>query len=126
MSVPAVEVEFQINGVAAGVPEDVAMQTYDPAWISVVYGNTRLPAILNTDYTLAVSEDFETVTITPTASLVLKIAVEDEGDVIFVKRTLPFTTDITENDVQFREKVTEEFDKGVMRDQQLDHRLSNA
>jgi hypothetical protein len=124
MAVPATTVEVQINGILANVAEPVALQTYDLAWISVVYSNSRLPAVLDTDYSITLSVDFNTVTVTPKASLVNKIGAENNGDLIFVKRTLPLTTDITENDVQFREKIAEEFDKAAMKDQQLDHRVT--
>lgn len=120
MAVPATVVEVTVNDVAEGVPEAVSLQTYDPAWVSVRYGDeSKELAVVDTDYTVEISGDFDTVTITPLESLIDKINDLGEANVIYVRRTLPLTTDITENDVQFREKIAEEFDKAVMRDQQL-------
>lgn len=121
MAVPAATVEVTINGVVIDVPEVVGLQTYDLAWISVEYSNSRLAAVLDTDYALELSEDYATVTITPRNSLINKIIAEDNGDVIFVRRDVPLTSDITENDVQFREKIVNEFDTLTMRDQQIAH-----
>jgi hypothetical protein len=120
MTVPVNVVEVQVNDVAEGVPETVGLQSYDPAWISVRYGDeSKELAVVNTDYTVDISEDWEEVTITPTASLMIKIGDLGEDNVIYIRRDLPMTTDVTENDVQFREKIVEQFDKCIMLIQQL-------
>ena len=73
MTVSAEVVELQKNGVAAGVPVDCAMQCYDPTWVELYYGTSKVKAVYNTDYTVSLAVDYLSFTFTPTASLITKI-----------------------------------------------------
>jgi hypothetical protein len=117
-------VELRFDDIVALTPVDVNLLTYEAGNIVVYYGLAKLTAILNTDYTIALDETTFLVTITPKASLVSKInaliaADADEENVIYVRRQLALTSDFTETDAFLREKISKEFDRTLMRIQQL-------
>jgi hypothetical protein len=117
-------VELRFDDIVALTPIDVNLLTYEAGNIVVYYGLAKLTAILNTDYTLALDETTFLVTVTPKASLVSKInaliaADAAEENVIYVRRQLALTSDFTETDAFLREKISKEFDRTLMRIQQL-------
>ncbi len=101
------------------VPIDCNMRTYDAAWIHVYYGIERIEAVYGVDFDVAVALDFQSFTVTPRASFMVKLAALGQGNNIRVVRLLPLTTDITETEAFERAKLVLEFERQTMRDQQL-------
>jgi hypothetical protein len=95
------------------------MKAYDPTWIKVYYGTAKLPATYSVDYTVTLAIDYESFTVTPTASLVTKLNNLGQGNGISVVRIIPGTTDFAVGDAFVREKIVEEFDKCAMRAAQV-------
>lgn len=112
-----VEVE-KLGPFTAGVGVAIALQTYDLAQISVRYGDAKTLATIATHYTLELSADFLTVTVTPTAALITAIAA-GAGDKFFVRRALPVVNDFDESDAFARSKIVRQDDKHTMIEQQL-------
>jgi len=133
VAISSTNVELRKDGIVATVPIDVDIQVYDADEIIVFYGIGRLVAVVDTDYSITLSNEGDitpewptTFSITPTASLVNKIAVlmgddEDEEDAIWVRRQLAYTNDFLETDGFLRAKIAREFDRAIMRFQQLAH-----
>src|SRR5215467_2726371 len=88
----------------------------------VEYGQYHHVAVQGTDYLISIAGDLNSVTITPQASLLTKIAT-DGPNVIWVKRILPFTTQFDYNHAFVRQAIVDEFDRVWMADQQIDYRL---
>jgi hypothetical protein len=125
MSVSTTASSQQYSGVTAGVPLNFNYPVHADTEISVVIVNTEnTVAVPTTDYVVTLADDFASCTITPTASLVTKC----DGDDIIVKRTLPLTTDlnIPINSRLNEQRVTKEFDRTVMRFQQLKRQIEEV
>lgn len=117
--------------VSAGVPISVDFPAYEVGDVYVYYGNAPLVAVQGTDYTVALAGDFETFTVTPTASLLTKINALIAGDpteenYITVRRVLDYLTDATPDGVRYTPYTSREFDRNAMRDMQLAERLNRA
>ena len=111
MAIDSDTVELSKTVVGAGTPIDCAMATYLPEWIYVYYGTARIAAVYNTDYTVSVAGDFESFTVTPTASLVTKLNNLGQGNNIKVARYVPTTNDFTETDAFVRAQIVSQFNK---------------
>jgi hypothetical protein len=119
MTVAATTVEIGFMNVVAGVPISVAMQTNgDPSTIYVAYGDLRRLATSGLDYIVELASDLLSFTLTPTVSLLDKIAASGPN-VIYVIRRLPLTTDFDNDDAFVREKIVSEIDEIWMGLQQL-------
>lgn len=110
--------------VSAGTPISVDIPAYEVGDVYVYYGNASLVAVQGTDYTVALAGDFETFTVTPTASLLTKINALIAGDpteenYITVRRALDYLTDATPDGVRYTPFTSREFDRNAMRDMQL-------
>ena len=110
--------------VSAGTPISVDIPAYEAGDVYVYYGDASLVAVQGTDYTVALAGDFETFTVTPTASLLTKInaliaADPTETNFITVRRTLDYLTDATPDGVRYTPYTSREFDRNAMRDMQL-------
>jgi len=114
MTVSAEVVELQKNGVAAGVPVDCAMQCYDPTWVELYYGTSKVKAVYNTDYTVSLAVDYLSFTFTPTASLITKITNLGEGNVTFVVRKPDRIQDFDTTDAFIRQRIVDMIDKAYM------------
>lgn len=114
MTVSAEVVELQKNGVAAGVPVDCAMQCYDPTWVELYYGTSKVKAVYNTDYTVSLAVDYLSFTFTPTASLITKITNLGEGNVTFVVRKPDRIQDFDTNDAFVKQRIVDMIDKAYM------------
>lgn len=114
MTVSAEVVELQKNGVAAGVPVDCAMQCYDPTWVELYYGTSKVKAVYNTDYTVSLAVDYLSFTFTPTASLITKITNLGEGNVTFVVRKPDRIQDFDTTDAFIRQRIVDMIDKTYM------------
>ena len=89
----------------------------DPATIYVDYGYERLPADQGIDYIVVIEPDLLSFTITPTATLLDKIA--SGLNVIHVSRQHPLTSDFDQDDAFVREKLVSEVDELWMALQQV-------
>lgn len=102
----------------------VDIPIYEASDVRVFYGSAALTAVQNSDYTVALAQDFETVTITVKAALVAKIdaliaADSDEVNAIVVRRVMNYLTEATPAGVRHTPFTSREFDRAAMRDQQL-------
>lgn len=117
--------------VSAGTPISVDIPAYEVGDVYVYYGNASLVAVQGTDYTVALAGDFETFTVTPTASLLTKINALITGDpteenYIAVRRALDYLTDATPDGVRYTPYTSREFDRNAMRDLQLAEQVGRA
>lgn len=131
MVVSVETVAKRYEDVAAGVPISVTIPAYEASDIYVYYGSASLLAVQVTDYTVELGGDFETFTITPTASLIAKIdaliaADPTEENYITVRRALDYKTDATPDGVRYTPFTSREFDRNAMRDAQLAEKLARA
>lgn len=131
MVVSTSAVARRYEDVSAGTPISVDIPAYEVGDVYVYYGNASLLAVQETDYTVALAGDFETFTVTPTASLLTKInaliaADATEENYITVRRELDLLTDVTPAGVRYTPFTSREFDRTAMRDQQLAERVNRA
>lgn len=131
MVVSTAVVARRYEDVSAGTPISVAIPAYEASDVYVYYGNASLEAVQGADYTVALAGDFETFTVTPTASLISKIdalvaADATEENYITVRRTLGYTTEATSAGVRYTPFTAKEFDRNAMRDQQIAETLNRA
>lgn len=114
------DVEKSYTNVATGTPISVDMPLDTADELRVYYGSTRILAVLNVDYTITLNDvDFSDFVFTPLASLLTKIAAELAGNVVYLNRLLPLTSDLSENDSYFRQKLVKAIDRMMMRFQQV-------
>ncbi len=117
---------------AAGVTIDVDYPVFDESHVRVIYGLQGLPAVLDTDFTVTLNTtDFSDFQVTPTASLRTKIdamiaADPTEVDQIVVRRSMPLTTDMTATLARLRDQIALEFDRTVLRAQEVDDKINGA
>lgn len=132
MAVDNDNVELQFLAVVAAVPIDVDIKCYAKTDVYVYYGNARLVAVQDVDFTVTLNTvDYDTFTVTPTASLITKIDAQIVADptdinVIHVRRELGFTSDFLATQAFLREKIALEFDKTMMRAQQILNQLNRS
>lgn len=117
--------------VVTGQEISVNIQLYRAEEVFVYYGNAALVAVANTDFAVTLSPDFNTFTLEVLAPLKAKIdaliaADATETNFIVVRRELDNTTEATPAGVRTTEFTSREFDRTVMRLQQIDERLSRA
>lgn len=131
MVVATETVTRRYEDVAVGVEISVDIPAFEASDVYVYYGNSALVAAQGTDYTVALAGDFNTFTVTPTASLIAKIDAlisADPGEVnaITVRRVLDYLTDATPAGVRYTPFTSKEFDRNAMRDQQLADSLTRT
>lgn len=133
MAVDNTNVELRKDDLVADTPVPVDIDVFDESTIKVYYGNARALAVVGDDYTItldnaaAAPEDKIWPTgfsITPLAALIAKIdaliiADATEENVAFVRRQLGYTSDFAETDGFLRARIAREFDRTIMRMQQL-------
>lgn len=121
MTVAGTTVEVEFTNVVVNVPLVVAIQSYDPAWFYVRWGLSRELAVPGVDYTVEYDNPsnptYLLFNFTPLAPLLAKIGAG--ANVVYVGRQLALTTDFDLDDSFVREKIVTEFDKTIMRFQQL-------
>lgn len=120
--------ELPFINVVADVEIDCAMKLFDKAHVYVYYGNIEILAVQDTDYVVTLQpEDYDAFSITPTTSLLAKIAALiasseiPETNRILVRRTLPYTSDFLETDGFLRSRIAREFDRIIMMIQSINH-----
>ena len=127
--VVAVEtVAIRYEDIVAGTPISVPYPLYEATDITVYYGSASLVAVYNTDYTIALGDDFDTFTLVPMTSLLNKInaliaADPTEENYITVRRELDYKTDTTDAAVRYTPFTSREFDRTALRFQQLNDAL---
>ena len=124
-------VALRYEDVEAGTPISVPYPLYEALDIKVYYGLAALVAVYNTDYTITLGDDFDTFTLTPTASLIAKIdalvvADPTEENYITVRRELDLLTSADAAAVRYTPFTAREFDRTVMRFQQVEEKLNRA
>lgn len=125
MAITVDTVALQFFGVANGVPIACGFSLYVKAEVFVYYCNAGLLAVQGTDYTVALSGDFNTFIITPTASLITKInayiaAHPTDQNTITVRRTLDYLTAVTPPAVRDNNFTSREFERMTQKLQQLE------
>jgi len=132
MAVGTEVVAVRYEDIVAGTPISVPYPLYNALGILVYYGAASLQAVLNTDYTVSLADDFDTFTLTPTASLLTKINdliaanPADEVNYITVRRRLDYLTDSTAAAVRYTPFTSREFERTVLRFQQIQEQLNRA
>lgn len=132
MAVGTEVVAVRYEDIVAGTPISVPYPVYEALDILVYYGAASLQAVFNTDYTVSLAEDFDTFTLTPTASLLTKINnliaanPADEVNYITVRRRLDYLTDSTAAAVRYTPFTSREFERTVLRFQQIQEQLNRC
>lgn len=120
MAIDNTSVSKTYTNVQAGVPISVDMPLYSHEEIHVYYGDTRQLAVYAVDYTITLlPEDFITFTFTPTPSLIAKIGALGQGNVVELRRFVPYVTDFSVADSFIREKLVTTINRIMMRFQQI-------
>lgn len=125
MAIDNENVELRFDNIVVDEPIDVNIKCYSADDVRVFYGLGRTAAVFNTDFTVELNPaDYNTFDVIPTQSLRDKIdamllADEDEEDCIFVARELNYLSDFVEADGFLRDKIAKEFDRTLMRTQQI-------
>lgn len=114
----------------AGTPISVDIPTSDKTTIEVLLGESAEVAVQDTDYTVTLNTStYADFTLTPTAAMRTKIdalVALGEADQIVVRRTLSYLSDMTAELAFFRQKIATEFDKTIMRFQQVAEKLGRC
>jgi hypothetical protein len=127
MPVPANVTERRYHSVQAAVAIDVDIQTHSLNYISVEYGDDRLPADEGSDYLIyGLDADTGFFKVRPMQPLIDKMAANVQSNNIFVFRLTPETSDFVEGDTPVRRKVNNEFEEHMMIMQELAHYLENV
>lgn len=131
MAIAVETVALKFDDVTAGTDVAVSIPAFENTDVFVYYGKASIVATEVTDYTLTLAGDFNTFTVTPTAALIAKIdaliaADATETNFIVVRRTLHYQTEATPDGVRYTPFTSKEFERTVMRFQQLDERLNRA
>jgi hypothetical protein len=121
MAIATEQVAQQALDIVAGVPIPVNFPAFEVEDVVVYYGKESLIAVYNTDYTVALDTvNFNTFTVTPTASLLTKInnliaADPTETNRIVIRRVMDFLTVTSEGAVRDLRFLSREFDRTAMR-----------
>jgi hypothetical protein len=132
MALATLTVRQTYTDVAAATPISVPIPLFETGDIIVYYGNEGAVAVENTDYTITLNEtDYSDFTLTPTASLIAKIdaliaADETEANTVTVYRSVTLDTEITPSAARNTDVLSREFDRTMMKLQQLDEALGRA
>lgn len=131
MTIATEVIARRYENVSAGTPIDVDFPMFEASELVVYYGKASLVAVQNTDYTYALAGDFYTFTVTPQQSLIDKInaliAIDaTEENYIVVRLELDYTTNATPAGVRYTPFTSREFERTVLRFQQLDEKLNRA
>lgn len=133
MSVSSEKIAQKALNVVAGVDIDVEdVSLFAEADCVVLYGLAGNVAVLDTDYTVTLNTvDYTDFVVTPTASLRSKIDAmlaldDDEEDQVVIRRSMALTTDITPTLARLREQIALEFDRTVLRMQEVNDATAGA
>ena len=132
MAVGTEVVAVRYEDIVAGTPISVPYPVYEALDVFVYYGAASLRAVLNTDYTVSLADDFDTFTLTPLQSLIDKIDAliaadpTNEENYITVRRQLDYLTDSTAAAVRYTPFTSREFERTALRFQQLAERFNRA
>lgn len=126
MAVTHEETVARRDDIIADVPITVPIKLYDADRVFVYYGLARVAAVNGSDYVVTLSsvDDYESFVLTPTAALITKInqliaLYPSEINVIFISRESDLLSDFSDTDAFLRERIRREFDRDLMRIQEL-------
>lgn len=131
MAVSTITTRTSFAAVVANTPIGVNdIKVYNPNHMKVRYGLAKVLAVIDEDYSIAISDTW-LATITPKTTLINKINARialypGEQNIIWVERVVPYETDFVETDAFLRRKIENEFDLVAMRIQQLATTISDA
>lgn len=111
------------TGVQADVPISVDIPVLAQADVKVRDDVTGVLMTYAEDYTVELSEDFNTFTLTPNLNLIEKL---NDSKTLRVQRDVDFKTDATPALSSRSSFISREFERAVMRDQQLDRVLKEV
>lgn len=123
------------TNIVAGTPLNNNYPLYAEDEVEVIYGSQALKAVLNTDFTVQLSEpNFNTFTVTPLAALLTKINAliaspptsEAETNYVVVRRKLTNTTTSEPETVRQTPFLSKEIDRIHMKLIQLSERADRA
>lgn len=131
MAISTEEVARRYLNVTAGQVIAVPFPAFEASTVYVYYGIGAVQAVQNTDFTVALAEDFSTFSVTVLQPLVTKIGLltaadPDEENAITVRRILVIDTDATSQAARSSVFVADEFDRQTMKDQQLKDEIGRA
>lgn len=125
----------RFENIVVSVPLSNNYPLYSMTEIEVIYGSQLLRAIINTDYTVQLSPpNFNSFTVTPTASLIAKIdaliatppTLEAETNWVVVRRKIPLTTSATPELVRSTTFLSDEICRIQMKMQVIAERLNRT
>lgn len=132
MAVATEVVARRYINITANTPISVDYPLYEAEDVVVFYGIAPLTATLNVDYTVVLDPpNFDTFILTPTNNLLNKINALTAGDpsetnYITVRRDMDYLTDSTAAAVRYTPFTSREFDRTVLRFQQIAERLNRT
>lgn len=132
MAVSTELVAFKALNISAGTPIAVPYPMYAEDEVQVYYGKDALLAVYNTDYTVTLQPtQFDTFTVTPTASLITKIndliaADPTETNFVTIRSNLDYETSSTDSAVRYTPFTSREFDRTARRFAQVQDALNRA
>jgi hypothetical protein len=107
MPLSTTTVEQSYLAVAAGVPiAGIPIAADSVAHVVVKYGDSKLTAVQGVDYNVVLAGDFNSMTVTPTASLITKIGAGT--NIIYVRRVSPTTTTFSATDATYKQRISDE------------------
>lgn len=125
----------QFTNIVANTPLNNNYPLFAEDEVEVVYGSQALKAVLNTDFTVQLSEpNYNSFTVTPLAALLTKINAliaspptdEAETNYVVVRRKLDNTTSATPDIVKETPFLSKEIDRMHMKLIQLQERVNRA
>jgi len=126
MAVANERVARRFEAIVADVPIPVDIAVFEKTDVYVYYGTESLFAVQNVDFTVTLDEEnFNSFTVTPTASLLAKINAliaadpVNETNFITVRRFMNFMTDTSPGAVRDLEFLSREFDRTALRFAQM-------
>ena len=119
-------VELVKLDVIAGVSINVNISVFSVGQIKVYMTDDRVPANFGADYDISMINGMPSFRggfrLTPTTSMIEKIALTGLPNKIYIQRVTPLITQFTQTDSFYRDRVVDEFDRSLMRQQELSRR----
>lgn len=126
MAIGDTDVELEFTSISANVPIVVGIQnTGVQTEVLVRFSTAKHQATLGVDYALVFPVDLLTFQLTPMQSLIDKIVAAGLGNVIYVQRVLPLTSDFDYDNAFVRQKLVDEFNRVWMVFQQVDFKFGS-
>lgn len=125
MAISNETVVLVFDNVAAGASLSCNMKVYDASYVHVYYGTEQHEAVAGADFVVTLDPpDYDTFLVLVKQSLLDKIAAGPYTNVLHVVRVPDFVSDFTADDSFYRDKLSDEFDRHLMRLQYLAQKLA--